>query len=139
MSRKKQDIYLGGEGTNIELRAVADLVSFGTELDAELKKVEKEMAEKTLREIRQESSQFNKYGSGKYARGWGITKQGGYVIHNTVYQLPHLLEYPHPIIAYGKQVAYWSGKAHIKPVEKKMNEEFQQKVDEMIDKGIDKL
>ena len=135
---KKKDIYLGGQGTNIELRAVADLVSLGTEISQEVAKVEKEMAEKTLSEIRKESRDKFK-GTGKYARGWGVTKQGGYVIHNTVYQLPHLLEYAHPIVVYGKRIDGWEGRPHIKPVESRMNEEFQKRVDEVIDKGINKI
>ena len=68
-------------------------------------------------------------GTGKYARGWTykfekdrVGAQG--VIYNKTPGLPHLLENGHANRGGGRT----PGRPHIKPVEEKINKEFEQKV-----------
>lgn len=74
------------------------------------------------------SSKFG--GTGKYARGWTVTEEKNdrwgstYVIHNRVYNLPHLLEFGHAK-RNGGRVA---GRPHIKPVEERLITQVEQEV-----------
>lgn len=68
-------------------------------------------------------------GTGEYAKGWTskvekdrLGAQG--VIYNKNYRLPHLLEKGHANRGGGRT----PGRAHIKPVEEKINKEFGEKV-----------
>lgn len=68
-------------------------------------------------------------GTGKYARGWTskvekdrVGAQG--VIYNKTPGLPHLLENGHANRGGGRT----PGRPHIKPVEEKINKEFERKV-----------
>jgi len=78
--------------------------------------------------VKQEAqAKFN--GTGRYARGWTtkidkdrIGAQG--VIYNKTPGLPHLLENGHANRGGGRT----PGRPHIKPVEEKINKEFEQKV-----------
>ena len=125
---------------NDDLLKYAKFSQLGEEIAQEVEQKTKQIADKGAKDLRSASEQFNKYSKGKYARGWKVQKEeDGYVLHNTYYQLPHLLEYPHPIIAYGKQVASWSGKAHIKPIEEQIIKEMEEQVNSLIDKDIRKL
>lgn len=78
--------------------------------------------------------------SGKYARGWKIkTEKGkGYVsciVHNTQYQLTHLLENGHRIMRNGQQVGVAHAKEHIRPVEHKCINQYMQDVEKIIKNG----
>lgn len=130
----------GRDTASFALWNEVNLVEFGQEITEEINKKTKEMADKATTEISRNAEQFTKYGSGEYAKTWYNTKAGdGYIVASENYRLPHLLEYPHPIIAYGKQVAYWSGKAHIGPVAVAIAKEFDNEVNKIIDKDIKKL
>lgn len=68
--------------------------------------------------------------SGKYARGWTRTKEGGgrvvsYIVHNKHYQLTHLLENGH--IVRNKKGTYGrtNGIKHIEPAEQAGAQEFE--------------
>lgn len=76
-------------------------------------------------------------GGGRYAKGWTVKKVGKQtVIHNrTDYQLTHLLENGHDVVAHGKKVGHFAGIKHIAPVEKEVIE----KMTEEVEKGIDNL
>ena len=78
--------------------------------------------------------------SGKYARGWRVkTEKGtGYIkctIHNTQYQLTHLLEKGHRIMRNGQQVGVADAKVHIEPVEQKCITQFTKDVERIIKNG----
>ena len=125
---------------NDDLLKYAKFSQLGEEIAQEVEQKTKQIADKGAKDLRNASEQFNKYSKGKYAKGWKVQKEAdGYVLHNTQYQLPHLLEYPHPIIAYGKQVAYWSGKAHIKPIEEQIIKDMEEQVNNLIDKELGKI
>jgi hypothetical protein len=67
--------------------------------------------------------------SGKYAKGWTRKKQGeGYVIHNKVYQLTHLLEKGHAKRGGGRVAP----RVHIAPVEEKMIKDFEKRIERAI-------
>jgi len=64
-----------------------------------------------------------------YAKGWRAKKVGNrWVVHNTEYQLTHLLEKGHAKVGGGRVPA----KVHIAPVEEDMIDEFIRGVEEAI-------
>lgn len=68
---------------------------------------------------------------GKYAKGWKKKKdkKGHYIVHNsTNYQLTHLLERPHAT----RNGGMTSAQPHIAPVEEKMIESFESKLEEKL-------
>lgn len=68
--------------------------------------------------------------TGKYARSWARKKtKTGYVIHNkNHYRLTHLLEHGHVKRGGGRVAA----KAHIRPVEERLVEQFTRRVEDAI-------
>ncbi len=65
----------------------------------------------------------------RYAKGWRAKKIGNHwVVHNTEYQLTHLLEKGHAKVGGGRVPA----RVHISPVEEEMIDEFVQGVEEAI-------
>lgn len=65
----------------------------------------------------------------RYAKGWRAKKVGKqWVVHNTEYQLTHLLEKGHAKVGGGRVPA----KVHITPVEEEMIDEFTKGVEEAI-------
>lgn len=140
MSKKWSTAKLNGYGDISELTHIASLARFGQEIVKEVQEITKEVADESVKKLQSNSEQFTKYGHGDYAKGWQATKQGdSYVLNNKNYRLPHLLEYPHPIISNGKEVASWQGKPHIKPVEVEATKQLSDKIDKVLDEGIKKL
>ena len=82
-----------------------------------------------LKTLRSESkAKFG--GTGKYASGWTITKEGdrvtkSTVIHNVHPGLPHLLENGHALRNGGR----WKGVQHIKPVEEEIIREYEKELE----------
>lgn len=100
-------------------------------IDDAAKKVSKD-AVKTLK-----ATSPKRPSGGRYARGWAVKKDGKkQVVYNkTDYQLTHLLENGHDVIAHGKKAGHFSGITHIAPVEKQVIE----KMTEEVERGINKL
>lgn len=79
--------------------------------------------------------------SGKYARGWRVkTERGkGYIsntIHNTQYQLTHLLEKGHRIVdRHGQLKGHVDARVHIAPVEQKCINQYTKDVEKIIKNG----
>lgn len=80
--------------------------------------------------------------SGKYAKGWRVktTKGNGFInctIHNTQYQLTHLLEYGHDWVGRDGRRIENAAKAieHIKPVEQKCIRQFESDVEKIVKNG----
>lgn len=83
------------------------------------------VAKEGVRALKSSSGQFG--GSGKYARGWTTTSEGGrfdttVTIHNRTPGLPHLLENGHALRNGGRV----SGRTHIAPVEQELVTKFEQ-------------
>lgn len=61
--------------------------------------------------------------AGKYAKSWKVkkvTKKNGVyevIVHNTQYQLTHLLEYGHALVIGGRNVGFVKAYPHIKQAE----------------------
>lgn len=82
-----------------------------------------------VKAVKAESRSKFKKRTGEYAKGWSSKTEKGRlsaqgVIYNKHYGLPHLLEYGHANRFGGRT----PGRAHIKPVEEKINKEFEEKV-----------
>lgn len=79
--------------------------------------------------------------SGKYAKGWRVktTKGNGFInctIHNTQYQLTHLLEKGHRIVdRHGQEKGHVDARVHIAPVEEKCVRQFEKDVEKIIKNG----
>lgn len=100
-------------------------------IDEAAAKVSKE-AVKTLK-----ATSPKREGGGRYAKGWTTKKVGKQtVVYNkTDYQLTHLLEKGHDVVAHGKKVGHFDGIPHIAPVEQEVIE----RMTEEVEKGIDNL
>lgn len=72
----------------------------------------------------------------KYSGGWGVTKKGeAYIINNKDhYRLTHLLEFGHlSANQYGHYDTRVRAYPHIAPVEKEVNQKFEQEVKKIIE------
>lgn len=90
-------------------------------------------AQDTAKQATKVLKQVSPADSGSYAKGWTWKKVNGrYIVYNrTDYQLTHLLEYGHDVVAYGKKVGHVSAKPHIKQVEEWMDEYMINKLEEL--------
>lgn len=72
--------------------------------------------------------------TGAYAKDWDVKKQNAsYVVYNKKhYQLTHLLEKGHDVVAYGKKVGHVKAQPHIAEAEKIATEQFQKELEEKI-------
>lgn len=92
------------------------LNEYTEEVTDALEDTKKELANEAVKTLRQTSPKRR----GKYQKGWTKTKRGTkYVVHNRVYQLPHLLEKGHAKRNGGRVGAI----VHIKPVEDRIARE----------------
>ena len=106
------------------------------EFDDKVNKVLNEAADKTADEAADKLRNTSPRKSGEYAEGWTVKKEGDgdVVVHNTHYQLTHLLENGHVIRNKKGTYGRTSGKKHIKPVETWANKEFQNKIERGLNK-----
>lgn len=101
------------------------LAEYSTEVEEEVDKIAEETAEEAVQELKATSPKR----FGKYAKTWKKKKmgKGNFVVHNTNYRLPHLLEFGH-LKRNGGRV---SGIVHIKPAEDHAIENFEKKLKEL--------
>lgn len=95
------------------------------------------MAAKGVQALRQKSKQTFPNGSGDYAKGWKVEKNGKKhrllnkpsIIYNELAGLPHLLEHGH-VIRNGTGRVYGEvrGREHIAPVEEELVGTFEREV-----------
>lgn len=131
MSTKIQIGQLSAEVEKI-LNDYSEKVSVKTEEAAE--KVGKQAA----KELKSASPVGKGKDAGEYAKGWKATVQGGnlntsVVVHNTkVPGIAHLLEHGHAKVAGGRTVGTVAPIVHIKPVEERAIEQFENMIREAI-------
>ena len=126
--------------SSVDLSHTVNLIQFGREVADGLDKLHEQVSEECLKEVRSNSEQFTKYGHGDYAKGWTKTRTAdGYVVHNTNYRLPHLLENDHPIFARGKKVADYKGRKHIAPAADNANKKFVERAEQIIEEKARKI
>lgn len=102
------------------------LREYTTEVEEGLEEVKKEVAKEGVKQLKKTSPKL----TGDYAKGWRVKRVGtAQVIHNaTDYQLTHLLEKGHAKRGGGRVPP----KVHIAPVEEKVIEEFEKRVEKVI-------
>jgi hypothetical protein len=90
-----------------------------------------EVAKKeTADQIKNDAQQDSPKRRPKYIKGWKVKKQkDSYIVHNTEYQLTHLLENGH-MLRNGKR---FNGIPHIRPAEEKGIKEFLKKIERAIE------
>lgn len=95
------------------------------------------IVEKTGKELRDELKQTSPKKTGKYAKGWRVTKVSDkrgnktVVVNNKVYQLTHLLENGHANRNGGRTQAF----PHIAPAEQKYIEKFIKEIEEAVNEA----
>lgn len=104
------------------------LEKYGDEINENMDEAVKAVSRKGAQAVKSAaSSTFN---GNKYASGWtsktetGRTSSQGTIYNKTVPGLPHLLENGHAMRGGGRV----AGRPHIKPVEEKIIQEFEQEV-----------
>lgn len=114
------------------------LNDLNTFLNAYVQAVDKD-ADLAAKEAAQTATNYLKSVSpantGHYAKGWTYKKvNGAYIVHNkTDYQLTHLLEHGHDLVAWGKKVGHVNAKPHIKTAEELATETFEKELKEKIE------
>lgn len=104
------------KGTDLSAEIMKCLQEYTDEVVEALEKTTKELADEAVGTLKQTSPKK----SGKYAKSWTQTKQGGKrIVHNRRYQLPHLLEKGHAKRNGGRVAA----RVHIAPVEQRISKE----------------
>ncbi len=115
-----------------------DLSDLNNILNDYVKAVTKD-TDKAAEEAAKATAQHLKYTSpklsGSYAKGWRATKdRGAWVVHNkTDYQLTHLLENGHDVVAWGKKVGHVKAYSHIKEAEDLAKDYFEQLLREKLE------
>ncbi|MGG2934860.1 HK97 gp10 family phage protein [Bacillus pacificus] len=102
--------------------------TYTQEVKDDVKKIQVEVAKQgvsTLKKLNKPKL------TGKYRKGWRVKEVDGDVfIHNaTHYQLTHLLEKGHAKVNGSGRVP---GTPHIQPVEQKVNQEYERRVEEAV-------
>lgn len=103
------------------------LQDYGDDITADLSEITERIGKEGVKMMRSSASIFNR--TGKYKKSWKAKVERGrlesvVVLYSTIPGLPHLLEYGHAKRGGGRV----EGKEHIKPVEEKLIEQFDQKV-----------
>lgn len=103
------------------------LQDYGDDVAGNLGEITEAIGKEGVKMMKSATSVFG--GTGAYKKSWKATVNRGrleseVIIHSKLYQLPHLLEYGHAKRNGGRV----EGRAHIKPVEEKLVEQFDQKV-----------
>ena len=113
------------KSVSIQMKQILD------EFDEKVNKVLEEAANETADEAADKLRNTSPRKSGEYAEGWTVKREGDgdVVVHNTHYQLTHLLENGHVIRNKKGTYGRTSGIKHIKPVETWANKEFQNKIE----------
>lgn len=100
--------------------AIMDILNEYEEFTVQtVREATQKIAKEGVKALKSSSGAFG--GSGKYARGWTSTSEGGRLdttvtIHNRTPGLPHLLEHGHAKRGGGRV----GGRVHIAPVESKL-------------------
>lgn len=114
------------------------LQTFRSNIETAVDKAADEVAKEAVKKLKAASPVGPGTWGGHYASKWRVKIVGGKrVIHNDKYQLTHLLEYGHDVVAGGKVVNHVAGQEHIKPVEEWANEEFEKRITEGIERSAD--
>lgn len=118
----------------VELSVVMEyLLSYTEEVNEGIKFIAKELAKNEVKELKRTSPKR----TGDYAKGWRVKKRGGpsfinIKIHNSKYpSLTHLLEHGRTTRNGGRTKA----QPHIRPVEKRIQEEFIERIEALIKGG----
>lgn len=128
---------VGIDGLASEISKI--LEEYSEEIYKDMTEATKEVVKSGVRAIKQESrSKFG--GKGKYASGWTSEVESGRlsaqgVIYNKKAGLPHLLEYGHANLAWGRSHPnnpFVQGKAHVSLVQDIVDREFTQVLERKI-------
>lgn len=115
----------------------AELQNYCQEVTDGVKADVKSVAKETVSELKATSPVDKRRTGrrGRYAKGWKDTVvfesdlDIRVEVHNkTDYQLAHLLEFGHEVVAGGKVVGHYEGKPHIRPAEEKAEEKLMKQV-----------
>lgn len=109
------------------------LSSYDDDVNKNLKEISKKVAKKGAQKLNAASKKAVG-GSGKYAKGWGVTEEStrvsstAVIHHKTMPGLPHLLEHGHIAVVNGRRVGQAKSHQHILPIEEELVTEFEKEV-----------
>lgn len=115
---------------SIEQQLAKILDEYGDHVELMTEEAAKETAKAAARELKGASPVGKGPKAGRYAKGWRAKEtEDGWVTYNASDpQLTHLLENGHDLFVHGTYVKHWPGIEHIKPVEKRMIEQFEETI-----------
>lgn len=107
------------------------LEEYGDNLKTLTTEAEQTCAKAAAKELKSSSPVGTGPKAGRYARGWRAKEtDDGWVTYNaTDPQLTHLLENGHDLYVHGRYIRFLQGQPHIKAVEEKMVEKFQETIE----------
>lgn len=115
-------------------QAINEILSeYGEDVEGNIRAITKKVGQRGASALRTSSKEQYPGPTGKYARGWRVSEvqhphYTSVVLHNKLYQLPHLLEHGHAIVAGGRRAGEVKGREHIAPVEEKLIAEYEKEV-----------
>ena len=107
------------------------LEEYGDNVKTLTAEAEQACAKAAAKELKSSSPVGTGPKAGRYARGWRSKEtEDGWVTYNaTDPQLTHLLENGHDLYVHGRYIRFLQGQPHIKAVEEKMVEKFQETIE----------
>lgn len=116
------------------------LSEYSSDIQEALEENAKQLSKKGADKLKACNNTY-KVRTGKYNRGWKVktTKGNGFIsctIHNTQYQLTHLLENGHKLVnKHGRTIGKTRAFKHIAPVDSEITREYQKNIEYIIKNG----
>ena len=131
----KSNVSVSIDNLATEIQRV--LTTFANDCESEVNKIQEEVADEAIKELKATSPVGTGKWKGHYKDGWGKVKvDGKIVIRNKKYQITHLLEKGHDVIIAGIYKGFAPAQPHIKPVEEWVQDEFEERIKNKIEGGI---
>jgi len=136
MSRSNVNVNI----SNVDLeRLVGEaLAEYGSDVETTVREVAEDVGKEAVKKLKSTSPTGTGAWKGHYKSGWKTKKDGNKVtVHNKKYQLTHLLENGHDVInKKGEVIGHAGARKHIKPVEEWVQEEYENKLKQKIERGL---
>lgn len=131
-------VTMARQRIGIDVEIMRELTEYTAEIGREINKAGEKLARAALAELEEKSPKRDKYPKGKkptYSKGWRIKRFGEYgrfriVVHNEPrYMLTSILEHG---FTHQPDKTFIEGREHIKPIQEKLNREFEKAVEQII-------
>ena len=115
-----------------------EMIKYTLDVEEEIAEITAQLAKAAAKELNEASKEFIDTGSSGYDAGWAaknisVRHRGRWILHNKYAPgLAHLLEYGHAKKGGGRV----AGKIHIKPIEEKLIQDYEDNVKAIIENGV---